>query len=279
MARTSESRIYNPSMRDVERGLPTDSRRSPSDSFLAPLSLIFLAGSIVLLFFVILSGVTHTSPLRQTYFLSADTSGITGARDVSQWTFFHICGRGNTDCSRAFPDPPVGWAWSGRPTGSNLPTRLIGSYGSHTTSFYYFYMWRFGWVFYLIALFFTVFAFFTGFIACCGRLGSAIAGLTTSVALFFLTIAASLMTATFVKMRNQFHSVGRDASIGQYAFGFTWGAWAALFISMVLFFAGIRGSKDTYSSGGSGLNWGRRRSVRSHRSYDMNGRRVKDEYA
>ncbi|KAI0397661.1 SUR7/PalI family-domain-containing protein [Xylariaceae sp. FL0594] len=249
------------------------------NTYLAPLSLIFLAGSIVLMFFVVLAGVTDTSPLRQTYFLSADTSSISGARAVSQWTFFHICGRLNVDCSRAWPDPPVGWAWSGRPTGTNLPERLIGSQGGHTTSSYYFYMWRFGWVFYLIALFFSVVAFFTGFVACCGRLGSAIAGLTTSVALFFLSIAASLMTATFVKMRNEFSRVGRDASIGKYAFGFTWGAWAALFISMVLFFAGIRGRKDAYAAGGSGSNWGRRRSVRSHRSYDMNGRRVKEEYA
>ncbi|KAI3327349.1 SUR7/PalI family-domain-containing protein [Xylariaceae sp. AK1471] len=248
-----------------------------SNSFLAPLSLLFLGGSIVLLFFVILSGVTHISPLRQTYFLSADTSGISGARSISQWTYFHICGEGNTDCSHAWPDPPVGWAWSGNPTGSNLPTSLIGSHGGHTTSFYYFYMWRFGWVFYLIALFFTVVAFFTGFVACFGRLGSVIAGLMSSVALFFLTIAASLMTATFVKMRDHFQSVGRSASIGQWAFGFTWGAWAAIFIATVLFFAGIHGRKDAYSNS-NGFNWGRKRSVRSRRS-SLGSRRVKAEYA
>ncbi|KAI1814554.1 SUR7/PalI family-domain-containing protein [Poronia punctata] len=250
-----------------------------TNAITAPLSLLFLAGSIVLLFFVILSGVKHTSPLRQTYFLSADTSGISGARDVSQWTFFHICGRDNTDCGRAFPDPPVGWAWSGKPTGDNLPEHLIGSYGGNTTSSYYFYMWRFGWVFYLIALFFTVVAFFTGFFACCGRLGAAIAGLTTFVALFFLSIAASLMTATFIKMRDLFHSAGRDASIGKYAFGFTWGAWAALFIAAVLFCTGIRGRKDDYSPSTSRFNWGRKRSTRSRRSFDMGSRRVKEDYA
>ena len=55
-------------------------------------------------------------------------------------------------------------------------------------------MWRFGWVFYLISLFFMVTAFFTGFLACCGRLGSAISGFTSLVALFFYSVAASLMT-------------------------------------------------------------------------------------
>lgn len=59
---------------------------------------------------------------------------------------------------------------------------------------YYFYMWRFGWVFYLIGLFFAVMAFFAGFLACCGRLGSAISGLVSLTALFFYTIAVSLMT-------------------------------------------------------------------------------------
>lgn len=244
---------------------------------LAPLSLVFLAGSIVLLFFVILSGTVRTSPLRQTYFLTADTSGISGARDISQWTFFRVCGEANTDCSRTWPDYPVGWAWSKNPTGPDLPERLIGSYGNGTTSYTYFYLWRFGWVFYLVALFFTVIALFTGFVACCGRLGSAIAGITTFVALFFHTVAAALMTATFVKMRDQFLSVGRTADIGRYAFGFTWGAWAALFIALVLFCIGTRGQKDRVATGGA--RWGRKRSVRSRRSYDLGNHRVKDDYA
>ncbi|KAI1277278.1 SUR7/PalI family-domain-containing protein [Xylaria sp. FL0933] len=248
-----------------------------SNRALAPLSLIFLGGATVLLFFVVLSGITRTSPLRQTYFLSADTSGITGARAVSQWTFFRICGQGNVDCSHSWPDPPVGWAWDRSPGGANLPERLIGSYGGGTTSYTYFYLWRFGWVFYLLSLLFTILAFFTGFVACCGRLGSAIAGMMSSVALLFHTVAASLMTATFVKMRDQFNSVGRSAQIGRYAFGFTWGAWAALFIATVLFFLGIRGNRDHYSTGGS--RWGRKRSVRSRRSYDMGNHRVKDDYA
>lgn len=118
---------------------------------LAPISLIFLGGTVVLLFFVVLSGITRISPLRQTYFLSADTSGISGARPISQWTYFRICDEDNADCSRSWPDPPVGWAWSKNPTGDRLPEHIIGSYGNGTTSQQYFYLWRFGWVFYLLA--------------------------------------------------------------------------------------------------------------------------------
>ncbi|KAI1204881.1 SUR7/PalI family-domain-containing protein [Annulohypoxylon truncatum] len=245
------------------------------NTYLAPLSLIFLAGSLVMLFFVILSAVTNTSPLKDTFFLRADTSGITGARSVTQWAYFYICGDGNTDCGRATPAAPLGWAWSGDP--SSAPASVVGSHGGHTTSFYFYYMWRFGWVFYLIALVFSVLAFFAGFVACCGRLGSAIAGIVALTALFFHTIAVSMMTAVFVKLRNAFMADGRDASLGRYAFGFSWGSWTALLIATILFCVGIRGGGDGTYSGGR--RWGRQRSVRSRRSYDMNGRRVKDDYS
>lgn len=55
-------------------------------------------------------------------------------------------------------------------------------------------MWRFGTVMYLITLFFETAAFFTSFLACCGRLGSAVTGLVAGVALFFGSVAVALMT-------------------------------------------------------------------------------------
>jgi hypothetical protein len=237
--------------------------------------MIFLAGSIVMMFFIILAGVSDTTPLNNTYFLSADTSGITGARDRTQWTYFYMCSPGNVDCSGAWPAPAFGWAWSANP--SNAPSELIGSDGGNTTNSYYYLMWRFGWVFYLISLFFAVLAFFSGFLACCGRLGSAVAGFTTAVALLFYTVAVSLMTAEFVKARNAFLAANRDAYVGRYAFGFSWGAWAALLISLVLYCIGTRAGKDKGYSGGR--RWGRQKSVRSRRSYDMGSRRVKDDYS
>ncbi|KAI1761514.1 SUR7/PalI family-domain-containing protein [Hypoxylon sp. FL1150] len=251
------------------------------NAYLAPLSLLFLAGSLVMLWFIILSAVTTTTPLNKTYFLSADTSGITGARSVTQWAYFYICGEGNVGCNKAAPAPPLGWAWSANPSGA--PPQLVGTHGGDTTSSYYYYMWRFGWVFYLIALVFSTVAFFSGFVACFGRLGSAIAGLLAALALFFHTIAVSLMTAVFVKMRNAFIANGRSASLGRWAFGVSWGSWTALLIATILFCVGIRGGDNSHS-GGAGRRWGRRqRSVRSRRSYDMNGatngRRVKEDYA
>lgn len=246
-----------------------------SHANLGLIAILFLAGSLVMLLFVILSGLSPNPPLNNTYFLEASTLGISGARSVSRWTYFYICGAGNTDCGPAQAALPFGAAWDGEPANAP-PEELVGGHGGATTSFYYFYMWRFGWVFYLITLFFEVLAFFAGFVACCGRLGSAIAGLVALGALFFSTIAVSLMTATFVKARNAFLADGRDAHIGTYAFGFSWGAWAALLIATLLFFMGVRSDK---ASTGGGWRRSRRRSTRSRRSYDVGGRRVKDEYS
>lgn len=87
-------------------------------------SLILIAGSIVLLFFVVLSGVKNTTPLKQTYFLQADTSRISGARPLSQWTYFYVCGEGNTNCGSPIPDLPIGAAWVNGTSG--VPEALLG---------------------------------------------------------------------------------------------------------------------------------------------------------
>jgi len=161
--------------------------------------MVFLSASLVMLWFLLLSGLNSTAPLGNTYFLRADTVGITGARDITQWTYFFICGDGNSNCSSARPALPIGAAWASN--AHNVPNELMGSYGDDTTSFQFWYLWRFGTVFYLITLFFMVAAFFTGFLACCSRLGSALSGLISLVALFFNTIAVSLMTYVELSLR------------------------------------------------------------------------------
>jgi hypothetical protein len=89
-------------------------------------SLILIAGAIVLQFFVVLSGVRNTTPLNKTYFLQADTSSIAGSgRAISQWTYFYVCGAGNQDCGKPVPDLPFGYAWVGGSAGAPAP--LIGS--------------------------------------------------------------------------------------------------------------------------------------------------------
>lgn len=88
-------------------------------------SLALIAGSIVLMFFVVLSGVKDTTPLNKTWFLQADTSTIAGSgRAVSQWTYFYVCGEGNANCGAPVPDMPLGYAWVGGSAGA--PAALVG---------------------------------------------------------------------------------------------------------------------------------------------------------
>lgn len=166
-----------------------------------------------------------------------------------------------------------------------------------TTSTYYYYLWRFGWVFYLISLLFTVMAFFTALLAPCSRLASGLSGTILLGSLFFFTLAASLMTAEFVKARDRFRDAGISTKIGRYAFGFTWGAWAAIFLATLFLFLGcgaggrkddnVRSSRAATTSGGGLGNVGffrrqrhsSRRSARGSFIDNESQRRVKDEYA
>ncbi|KAL3419981.1 SUR7 protein [Phlyctema vagabunda] len=245
-------------------------------------SIILIGASIVLLFFVVLSGYTDMTPFNKTYFLRADTSSFTPAgRTVSQWTYFYVCGEGNQDCGSPVPALPLGYAWLGRETG--VPDALLGSHGKGTTSTYYYYMWRFGWVFYLIALVFASFGFLASLLAPFSRLASGFSGLILGTALFFMSLAAALMTVTFVKMRNVFQKQDITARLGRYAFGFTWGAWAAMFLAMVLLFlgCGLGGSrKDKVSSDTSFFRRQRsRKSARGSFIDNDSAPRVKEEYA
>ncbi|RDL36121.1 putative SUR7 family protein FMP45 [Venustampulla echinocandica] len=250
-------------------------------------SLILIAVSILFMFFVILSGVSHRTPFDKTYFLKADTSKIPGARSISQWTYFYVCGEGNNNCGSPVPALPVGYAWLGG--SAEAPHGLVGSHGKHTTSFHYYYLWRFGWVFYLLALLTIVLAFFTAIVAPCSRLASGISGVLVLNALFWFTLAASMMTAQFVQMRNEFHHNGLMAKLGSYAFGFTWAAWACMFIAAILLFTGV-GQKsprndprspqtDGPHRGGFFRRGVGKRSTRGSFIDNESQRRVKDEYA
>ena len=82
-------------------------------------------------------------------------------------------------------------------------------------------------------------------------------------------------------MRNVFVSEGRNASVGKWAFGFGWGAWAALLISTVLFCLSRRKRSDAVAP--VATTAGRSRRVwpwqRKNAATSYDGRRVKNEYA
>ncbi|OQN95724.1 hypothetical protein B0A48_18264 [Cryoendolithus antarcticus] len=250
----------------------------PVRSVLGLIALIVLAGGIVLQFLTILSGVSTSTPLQHVYFLESTTNGISGGsgmvRNPSRWTFFAICGAengNNANCGNVVPalpfDPPRNFG-----TENNVPETFIG-----TKKF--FYLSRFMFAFYLVALFFAVIAFFTSVLAICTRLGAYLTGLNAAIAFFFQTLTAALMTAWTVIGRNNFRAAGQDAHLGTYAFGFTWAAMACFLISTVLFCVGGSVGKDESRNTKSSY-FGRKRSTRSRGSFIDNEsqRRVKDEY-
>ncbi|KAI9655719.1 MAG: hypothetical protein M1821_005154 [Bathelium mastoideum] len=241
-------------------------------------SLLLLAGGILLQFLVILSGTTQANPENQIYFLQTSTNGIPGARNPSRWTFFSICGVDvngrNTNCGSrvpALPFSPPNTRDFGTTVG--VPPEFLGTH-------HYYYLSRFMFAFYLIALFFSVLSLFTGLLALCSRLGNYISGLNVGIALFFQSIAAALMTACFVQGRDAFRRAGQQASIGVKAFAFTWTALFCFLLCMVLFCAGGSVSKQHSSSRRRKGVFGRKPSTRSRGSFidTESQRRVKDEY-
>ncbi|KAI9819150.1 MAG: hypothetical protein M1827_007306 [Pycnora praestabilis] len=251
---------------------------------IAFVSLILTAGAILLLFLVILAGGHESNPLNQIYFLQADTTGVAGAMPTSRWTLYNICGvmnGRNANCGKAKAAYPFDPAYDNFHTTTGLEAFV----GTHKK---FYYLSRFMFAFYLITLFFAVCAFFTGFLAMCARLGGAITGFMASIALFWASATASLMTACFVIGRNDFRKSGHTAQIGKYAFAFTWAAMACLLLSTIMFCTTAAigrkdTSKSTYAKNTGGKSFfGRNRTARSRGSFidtESQSRVVKDEYS
>lgn len=164
-------------------------------SLLSFISILILAGGVVMEFLVILSGISTHSPLKQVYFLQADTSGISSNNgspvpNPARWTYFAICGEhngNNANCGKvnaAIPFDPM----RNFGTQTNIPQKLL----QHPSQYYY--LSRVAWSFYLIALFFACVALLLGVFALCSRLAAKFTGLVTFTAMIMQAVAASLMT-------------------------------------------------------------------------------------
>ena len=101
-------------------------------------SLIILAGGVLLQLLTILSGGVNSSPINKIYFLEAgDIGSISGARNPSRWTFFAICGAENglnANCGKPVPalpfDPPRNFG-----TTQDVPEQFIGYVGPSNITF------------------------------------------------------------------------------------------------------------------------------------------------
>jgi hypothetical protein len=83
-----------------------------SGPVLALVSLILIAGGLLLTLLVLIAGAVDHNPANKFYFLQADTSGIPGAAASTRWTFWNACGvtDGHNMCPKVHPayafDPP-----------------------------------------------------------------------------------------------------------------------------------------------------------------------------
>lgn len=241
---------------------------------LALVSLVLTAGACVFLFLVVLAGTRDRSPLDQIYFLRADTSDISGAPEQARWTLWNVCAV--TDDRNDCPKPRPAYPFDPRrnfDSEENMPDGFLD------TDKYYL-MSRFMFAFIIIALFFTVLALLSGLLALVSRLGGALAGLLSGIALFFQACFAALMTALYVLARRRFRDDDKEAQLGLRAFAFVWAAFACLLLS-TLFFCAILGTGRDKSSRRSGRGFfGRKRSTRDRGSFveSESQRRVKEEY-
>ncbi|KAL8890741.1 MAG: hypothetical protein Q9205_003765 [Flavoplaca limonia] len=225
---------------------------------LALVSLILIAGAALLIFLTLLGGAIDKNPTNQFYFLEADTEGLGDADPVTRWTFWSHCSAmdGRNTCPGVRPAYPFD------------PRRNFNTDDIFGGNKYYLET-RFMFAFVLIGLFFAVCALFLGVVALISRIGSFLGSATCSLALFFQTLTAALMTAAYVQGRNAFRAVGRRAVLGRYNFGFMWAAVACLFLATIMLcVGGVTGKKDRgYSSRNTGGRkfFGRKKSTKSNR--------------
>lgn len=201
----------------------------------------------MLLFFILLGGVKEKSPLNEFYWIEFDTDQISSSLpNPVRWTLYNYCGVSssgkNIDCTKtsaAFPFKPQ----SAFHTTNGIPSDFIDNEST------YFYLSKISYAFYLIAISFLFLSFLLSCAACFSRLGGALAGFLSFLALLFATAASAMLTANFVMGKNAFGDNNIHAKLGVKMFAFTWTVVALLLLSFILLCCVcVRGSNDRATS-------------------------------
>lgn len=184
-----------------------------------------------MLLLVLLGGINDHTPLNKFYWIRFDTHAISNSLpNPVQWTLYNYCGVDsnghNTNCTSNH----VAWPFRLRTafhTSGGVPQPLL----DHENM--YFYLTRFAYVFYLIAVVFIFVSLLFTFTACFSRLGGAVASFVLATGLLFAAAASAMETATYVKARSAFRDSGVDSHLGTKMFALTWAAVACLLLSAV----------------------------------------------
>lgn len=214
------------------------------------ISLLFLAGSALLLFFIVLAGSKPSGILQKWYFLAADTSDLGDAKyPVSRWSFYGLCGyeKGESvkkpgkfiGCTKNKADYPFDPSRNFNIKEADLPTQFQGN------KFYY--LTRFQFPFYLIALFFDVVGLFSVLFSASFRSAGFVTVISVLFTAIFSIIAAALSTAAYVDGRNALHNMSIEAEIAPTLYGFMWAVVFMAIVNFILIFF-VFPSKDGASS-------------------------------
>lgn len=224
------------------------------------ISLLFTAGTILLLFFIILGGIKGTGVTSHLYYFRAVTSSIVPSTPgVTQWSFWGVCFYSGDNASH--PGDNVGCSPHhpafGFDLGNNLGTSDVpDSFRRRHNSLYY--LSRFLFPFFVIGLFFEVVKLFVFPFQYKSKIVSLTAYISNVVSFLFVTTAAALVTALNVKARTAFHEAGEQSvHLGRIVIAF---AWTCVFMIMCQFVllcyvrparnSGGVASGAAYSSGG-----------------------------
>ncbi|AAS53739.1 AFR368Cp [Eremothecium gossypii ATCC 10895] len=195
------------------------------------LTAILLAGNTLLLLFIVFSGSIESSPIDRLYWLRAQTDGFNGAFGWSKWTFWGLCngeGAHNRECGRMSPAYPLSPADN---FGGVLPARFVEDQDT------FFYLSRFAFCFFWIALSFIAIAFLFCVFTWCSYSFTKVVFTMVLIGCVFNVAAVACQTAVVVMARNVFRDDGREAKIGPELMGIAWASVACSLL--VFFFSGI----------------------------------------
>lgn len=197
------------------------------------LTVLLLAGTTLMLLFIVFSGSIEQFPFNRFYWVEADTSAISTANgDYSRWTFWGIC----------FPDDLSSSSTNNCPNlGPDIPISPLDNFGNSTAlpqDFVnnrdtYYYLSRFSFPLLLISLIFSGVSFVCSIIAPCWLEMKKVTTLFVSIACLFCMTGAACGTAVSVMTRNQFKNDGYSAQVGADLLGMLWASVACL---LILFF-------------------------------------------
>lgn len=198
------------------------------------LTVLLLAGTTLMLLFIVFSGAIKEYPFNRFYWVEADTSLITTSNgDFSRWTFWGICypdelsSTESNNCPDLGPDVPIS-PLDNFGNSTALPQDFVNSRNS------YYYLSRFSFPLLLVSLIFSGVSFVGSVMAPCWLAMKEVVTFFVFIACLFCMTGAACITAVSVMTRNQFENAGMSSKIGADLLGMVWASTACLLILFLL---------------------------------------------